>query len=238
MRFRRDSKGAFAYIEPDERKRLAGLGSAMLMVGSLTAVPTAIVAVSSYAPTSYAVAAVGFLLGLVLTFLPWGSIAPGWLHVFPIAGTLVVVAGVAVFSAVFSFFMVLAGMFVAISVREPRVFSAYLAFFTLALLLPLTYAGQDLSAEAIPIFATLPVLFTVTLISRYMHEIVESRKEQYLTFATQAIVLAERIRGETNGSTDDSPESLERRLASLTLASSHERRNLLTRPRVWPPSSN
>jgi hypothetical protein len=159
-------------------------------------------------------------------------------HRTTVVGTLIVVAGVAVFSVVFSFFLVLGGMFVAISVRKPSVFSAYMAYFVLALLIPFAYTNRDLSDEAIIILATLPVLFIVAFVSRYMHDVVERQKEQYRAFATQAIALGERIKGNGDRAGEDSPAALERRLKNLTLASSRDRRDWSTRPNVWPPSSN
>ncbi|MDX6586666.1 MAG: hypothetical protein QOI31_1139 [Solirubrobacterales bacterium] len=245
MKLLEEANDAFAGIEPEERVRLARLGSLLFMVGSLTAIPAGLLLEPQPQLYEHVVSAAGFLLGLIAFFLPWERMEPGWLHFFPVVGALVVVAGVAVFSVVFSFFLVLAGMFVAISVRKPIVFSAYMAYFVLALLIPFAYTNRDLSDQAIIILATLPVLFIVAYVSRYMHEVVEQQKEQYRVFASQAIALGERIKGngdriKGNGdrTLDDSPAALERRLKNLTLASSRDRRDWSTRPKVWPPSSN
>ena len=238
MKLIEEAKHAFAGVEPEDRERLARLGSLLFMVGSLTAIPAGLLLEPQPVLHEHVVSVVGFLLGLVALFLPWERMSSGWLHFFPAVGTLVVIAGVTVFSVVFSFFLVLAGMFVAISVRNSNVFSAYMAYFVFALLLPFAYTNRDISHQAIIILATLPVLFIVAYVSRYMHEIVEQQKEQYRLFASQAIALGERIKGESDRTLGDSPAALERRLKNLTLASSRDRRDWSTRPKVWPPSSN
>ena len=139
MTFAREFKDAFSDLEPIERRRLGRLGAVLFMAGSLTAIPTGLLLEPPPKLIDHVVSAIGFSLGLALIWLPWERVSPAWLHFFPLAGTIIVIAGVAVFSVVFSFFLVLAAMFVAISVRNPRVFSAYMAFFAFALLLPLTY---------------------------------------------------------------------------------------------------
>lgn len=229
---------AFADLEPEERERLAWLGSVLFMVGSLTAVPAGLFLEPAPAAHEYLIAAAGFLLGAVTLAFPWARMAPGWLHFFPLVGTLIVVAGVAVFSVVFSFFLVLAGMFVAVSVRQATVFSAYMAFFVFALLLPFNYESVGASEQAITILATLPVLLIVALVSRYMHEVVEHQKEQYRDFASEALALGERIRGSACRVNEDSTEDLAARLKDLRLASSVERRDWSSRPTVWPPAAN
>lgn len=238
MTFAGEFKDAFSELEPAERARLGRLGAVLFMAGSLTAIPAGLLLEPPPRLIDHVVSFVGFSLGFALIWLHWQRVSPAWLHFFPLAGTLIVIAGVAIFSVVFSFFLVLAAMFVAISVRDPRVFSAYMAFFTFALLLPLTYQTDDLSETAVPIVATLPVLLAVGLVSRYMHEVVERQKDRYRAFASQAIELGERIRGGPEPGGDDSPEALERRLKVLTEASSHERRNWSTRVPTGAPEDD
>jgi hypothetical protein len=177
------------------------------------------------------------VFGVVLYNLDWQRLPSYWLHVFPVAGTLIVLAGVTVFSVVFSFFIVLAGMFVAVSVRSQSVFFAYLAFIVFILVLPLTYSDA-FEDDAVVVLATLPVLVAVSLVSRYMHEVVESQKEQYRVFASEAIALGERIRGSAERPDDDTAAELEERLKDLKLASSKDRRDWSRRPKVRPPSSD
>ncbi len=230
----RQAKEAFVDIEPEERARLARLGSVLFMAGSLTAIPAGLLLEPPPKFHEHGISAVGFMLGVVLYSLDWRRLPSWWLHVFPVAGTLIVLAGVTVFSIVFSFFIVLAGMFVAVSVRSSSVFYAYLAYFVLILFLPLTYS-DDFSADATVVLATLPVLAAVSLVSRYMHEIVESQKEQYRVFASEAIALGERIRGADERPGDDSRAELEERLKDLRLASSKDRRDWSKRPSGSPP---
>jgi len=237
MTFVREAKEAFADIEPEERARLARLGSVLFMAGSLTAIPAGLLLEPAPEFHEHVISVVGFLSGVVLYSLDWKRMPSWWLHIFPVAGSLIVLAGTTVFSIVFSFFLVLGGMFVAVSVRSSRVFSAYIAFFIFVLLLPLTYA-DDFSDDAVVVLATLPVFVAVSFVSRYMHEAVESQKEQYRFFASEAIALGERIRGSAERPDDDSAAELEERLKDLKLASSKDRRDWSSRPTGWPPSSN
>ncbi len=215
-----EARDAFADNEPEDRLRLARLGAALFMAGSLTALPAGLFLEPPPKPYEHLISATGFLLGFILWRLPWTRMHSAWLHVFPIVGTLIVIAGVAVFSVVFSFFLVLAGMFVAISVRQPTVFSAYIAFLVFALFLPFTYMSGGSTPQAITLLATLPVLLGVALVSRYMHEVVVRQRDEYQEFAAQAIALGERIRGSARPVDDASRASLERRLRDLTQASS------------------
>ena len=229
MKLIRQARDTFADIPPEERERLARLGAVLFMAGSLTAIPAGLLLEPPPKAYEHLIAAVGFVSGVVLYRLDWTRLPSSWLHVFPVLGTLLVIASMTVFSAVFSFFVVLGGMFVAISVRDASVFSAYIAFFLFALVLPLTYSDGDRSEEAVLIVATIPVLLAVAFVSRYMHEVVESQKEQYRVFASEAIALAERIRGSGDLAADESPKGLERRLRDLSEASSRDRRDWSTR---------
>jgi hypothetical protein len=238
MKLLHEASEAFADIEPGERVRLARLGSVLFMAGSLMAIPAALLLEPAPELYEHAISAVGFFYGVALYRLEWERLPSYWLHVFPVAGTLIVLAGVTVFSVVFSFFIVLAGMFVAVSVRSPGVFAAYIAFFVFILVLPLTYASGDLTQEAVVVLATVPVLLAVSIVSHYMHEVVARQKEQYRLFASEAIALGERIRGAVERVDDDSAAELEQRMKDLRLASSKERRDWPSRPTTWPPSPN
>lgn len=238
MKLVREAREAFADIDPGERARLARLGSVLFMAGSLMAIPAALLLEPPPKLYEHAISACGFFSGVVLYRLDWERLPSHWLHVFPVAGTLIVLAGVTVFSVVFSFFIVLAGMFIAVSVRSPGVFAAYIAFFVFILVLPLTYASGDLTQEAVVVLATVPVLLAVSIVSRYMHEVVARQKEQYRMFASEAIALGERIRGSAERVDDDSAAELEERMKDLRRASSKDRRDWRSRPTTWPQSPN
>lgn len=129
MKLVRQARVAFADIPPEERERLARLGAVLFMTGSLTAIPAGLLLEPPPKAYEHLISAFGFVSGAVLYRLDWKRLPSSWLHVFPVLGTLVVIAGMTVFSVVFSFFIVLGGMFVAISVGDASVFSAYMAFF-------------------------------------------------------------------------------------------------------------
>ena len=238
MNFLREARDAFSGVDPEERVRLAHLGAVLFMAGSLTAIPAGLLLEPPPKLHEHVISAIGFASGVVLWRLDWARVPSAWLHVFPILGSVIVLAGVTVFSVVFSFFLVLGGMFIAVSVRSPRIFSAYIAFFVFALFLPLTYADGDLSQQAVLILATLPVLLAVALVSRYMHEVVERQRDQYRQFAAEAIALGERIRGSAERAGAVSAAELEERLKDLRRASSKDRRDRSDQPASWPPASS
>lgn len=215
---------AFGDLSPAERRRLANVGALLFVVGSATSIPAGLLLDPPPRLYEHVVGLIGITLGLMYLRLPWERMSDNWLHVIPIVGVAEVIAGVAIFSEDYSFFLVLGAMYVAFTVRDNRVLAGYAAYFIAALVAPLTYWDGDRSDLAHTLLVTLPVLIIGAFAVRYFRDTLEKRERQYRVFANEAIALAERIRGGHPTEPGFTHEDFERRLGELSESSPVERR--------------
>lgn len=207
---------AFGDLAPAERRRLARFGALLFIVGSATSVPAGLLLDPAPAFREHIVSVIGITLGVLFIFLPWERMSDNWLHAIPLIGGIEVIAGVAIFSNDYAFFYVLGAIYVAYVVRDSRVLIGYLAFYVLALLSPLLYPEESVREQAHHILVTLPVLVMAAVIVRYLRDTLEARESEYRVFASEAISLAERIRGGHPSEVGLTQEDLRKRLGELS----------------------
>jgi hypothetical protein len=208
---------AFGTPSPSELRRLGGLAGVLMIVGGLASIPAELVLEPPPQVHEHLLGLGTALLGVVALSAPWERMSPNWLHLAMIVGTLEIASGVAVFSDDFAFFYVLGAMFAAYVIRDRSVLIAYMLFFTLTLVAPLVYSNESLKEQAHHILVTFPVMVISAVTVRYLRDTLEQRERDYRGFASEAVSLAERIRGRPavpEGEADD----LETRLDRLAAA--------------------
>lgn len=202
-------------MEPAERRRLGRVGGALLVIGSLAALPAGLVLEPAPKAVEHLISLAGMIVGAAIWLAPWERASARALYLIPLLGTIEVMVGTAVFSDDFAFYQVLIGVYTAYVVRGRTHFLAFMAFFTLATLAPLLYVDQNVSDQWHHILVTLPVLLISAGVVRYLRLILESRERQFRRFALEAVTLAERIRGGPPHAEEATPEDVEKRLAEL-----------------------
>jgi hypothetical protein len=183
-----------------------------LVVGALAAFPAGLVLEPAPDAVDHLVGLSVLVTGLAAFFAPWERLSPGWLHVLLVLAVLEIAVGTAVFSDDFAFYYVVVGMYAAYVIRDPAIFAAYILFFLLALAAPFAYADEDLKEQVHHILVTAPVFIIAVVIVRYLRDTLERRQHDYRRFASEAVSLAERIRGRPDGGPDG---DLEERLGRL-----------------------
>jgi len=206
---------ALGEMDAAERRRLGRTGGALLIIGSLAAVPAGLALEPSPQATDHLVSLAGILVGIAIWLIPWEREPARSLYLIPLIGTTEVMVGTALFSDDFAFYQILVGVYTAYVVRDRRHFVAFMAFFTLATVAPLFYLDDNSSDLLHHILVTLPVLLISAAVVRYLRLMLESRERQYRQFALEAVGLAERIRGGTPSSGFDGAEDVDRKLAEL-----------------------
>jgi hypothetical protein len=214
--FVRANHGAFGDLDPAEVRRLGRFAGILMIVGALVSVPAGLVLDPAPKAYEYLVALGSAVLGVVALRAPWEQLSSNWLHAAIVIGTIEVAAGVAVFSDDYAFLYVLVAMYAAYVIRDRATLLAYMAFFTLALVAPLLYTEGDLKEQTQHILVTLPVFMIAAAIVLYLRDTLEEREREYRGFAFEAVTLAERIRGHSNGESEDG--DLEVRLDRLAAA--------------------
>lgn len=209
-------------MDATERRRLGRTGGALLIVGSLAALPAAFVLEPAPETVEHLVALSGVLVGIGIWLIPWERASARALYLIPLIGTAEVMVGTAVFSDDFAFYQVLIGVYTAYVVRDRTHFLAFMTFFTLATASPLLYLDDNTNDLLHHILVTLPVLLISAAVVRYLRVVLELRERQYRHFALEAVNLAERIRGGPPVRFD-SAEDVERKLAELALEAPPER---------------
>ncbi|MEJ7875889.1 MAG: hypothetical protein WKF62_04445 [Solirubrobacterales bacterium] len=215
--------GAKGDMDAAEKRRLGRTGGALLIIGSLAALPAAFVLNPSPATVEHLVGLAGALVGLAIWTVPWERMSSRSLYLIPLVGTAEVMVGTAVFSDDFAFYQVLIGVYTAYLVQDRVHFLAFMAVFTLATVAPLVYLDNDANGLLHHIFVTLPVLLISAGVVRYLRLVLEMRERQYRHFALEAVSLAERIRGGPPSDRLESAEDVERRLAELVSETAPER---------------
>ena len=218
----RDITSAFGALTPAERRRLGRMGGLLLLAGSLFSFPAGWALEPVPQLREHAVGISGVLTGIAVYLAPWERISSAWLHVVPIVGGFEIALGVGIFSDDYAFYYVLLSIYAAYIVRDRSVLIAYMTFFTILLLAPISYAEEDLKEQMHHILVTFPVFVIAALIVRYLRDTVERRERQYRSFAQEAVELAIRLRRrKEEGSLDQLDERLDE-LAAETQATAVE----------------
>ncbi len=197
-----------------DRKRLGQLGGALMIIGSLAAVPAALFLEPAPDPVEYLGALAGVALGAILLVVRWEGVPDRALYVVPVIATVYVTLAAVVFSDDFGFYQVLIGVYTAYAVKPRADFLALMALFTLATLAPLLFVDESFSEQAHHILVILPVLFISAAVVRYLRGALTRREREYRHFALEAVGLAERIRGGGPAAADEH-EDVDRRLEEL-----------------------
>lgn len=198
-----------------ERGQLGRLGGALLVIGSIAAIPAGLVLEPPPDLEKHLTSLTGVLVGLAFYFAPWERLADRWLYAIPVVGTAEVLVGVGLFSDDFAFFQVLIAIFTAYAVKDRADFIGFMAFFTATVFLPFVYLNEDSKEIAHHVLVTLPVLLISAGAVRTLKEAMEVREKQYRRFALEAVGLAERIRGGGPADEPVDPAEFERRLSEL-----------------------
>jgi len=188
----RPTASAFGELEPSESERLGRLGGILVLAGTAVGFPASLAIEPPPGLADHVITLLGVLSGLLLLILPWRRISPGWFHVVILAGVLEVTVATAVYSHDFSFYYVIVAAYAAYIVREARVLRLYEALFTVALLAPLAYVG-DQREHLHHVLVILPVLLIVAVIVRHLRDSVEARERRYREFALEAAELSARL---------------------------------------------
>ncbi|HYH62693.1 MAG TPA: hypothetical protein VD766_12570 [Solirubrobacterales bacterium] len=198
-----------------DRKRFGQLGGALMIIGSLAAVPAALFLEPAPEPVDYLGALAGVVLGAILLILPWEELPDRALYAVPVIATAYVTIGAVLFSDDFGFYQVLIGVYTAYAVKPRVAFLALMALFTLATLAPLLFVDETFSEQAHHILVILPVLFISAAVVRYLRGALTKREREYRHFALEAVGLAERIRGGGPTAGSDEHEDVDRRLEEI-----------------------
>jgi len=202
-------------LSAQERQRLGRLGGALMIIGSLAAVPAAAFLDDPPDGIGHLVALAGVLAGVGLMVVPWERLPERALYLVSVLATGYVMVGTAIYSDDFAFYQVLIGVYTAYVVTDRKVFLALMALFTLATLAPLLYVDDSFNEQAHHILVTLPVLMISAAVVRYLRDMLTQREQEYRRFAAEAVTLAERIRGGPAGARPDGSEDVDERLAEL-----------------------
>jgi hypothetical protein len=186
-----------------------------MVSGALVSLPAGLVLDPPPEPTDHLIALAAAVLGLAAILAPWPRLSNNWLHAAPVVSTVAVAVAVDVISDDYAFFYVLIAMYAAFVIRNPAVLAAYTVVLTVALCAPLVYSTDDVSVTAHHILVTVPVLLISAGMVRFLRDTLERRESEYRGFATEAISLAERIRGRP-GPRRGAGETLEKRLERLS----------------------
>ncbi len=213
---------AFGDPGPEETRRLGQLGGWLFLAGSLFSFPAGLLLEPMPAASSHLLGIAGMITAVACLFAPWQRLSPNWLHLLLLFGTLQIALAVRIFSDDFAFYYVLVAAYAAYLVRDRRVLGAYFGLFTLALLAPLVYDGDNAREQAHHITVILPVLLIVGTLVTYLRETLEARERRYRRFALEAVTLAGRLRGTPRKREGSERDALDVRLDALAARADDE----------------
>lgn len=185
--------------ERGERGSLGRLGGILIMIGSLAGLPAAFIIEPAPSLADYLIAPAGVAIGLCLTRVPWGRLAPAWIYVIAVLGTIEVAVSSILVSHSFAFYEILIGLWTAYAAYSLAHFVLAMTGFSLTILaLPALGAGE-MGDQTHQTLIILPIMLIAAGIVRYLRDTLVRHEEDTRKFALEAVSLADRIRGAPDG---------------------------------------
>jgi hypothetical protein len=198
----------------DDSVGLVRLAGALMLTGSLFALPGALALEPLPAAREHLIAAAGAALALFFLVAPARLITRAWVYMAIGGGLVLIALAVRVLSHDIAFYYVVTTIFAALALKTRRELAVFVVAVTAALLAPLVY-GDNPREQLHHILVTLPVLLISLFLVRYLRETLEARERTYREFAAEAVELAQRIQRGSTGARDTNDADDERRLDEL-----------------------
>ncbi len=193
-----------------DRRRYGRLAGYLFAFGSLSTLPASLLLEPRPPGEVYLMTIVAVLSGLACLRIPWERVPPRWMAWIPAIGTLEIAIVCGLVDPAYSLLYFVVIVYAALALPTRVELALQLAIAGLALVAPVIY-DPDSGREHVRIaLLELPVLVIVAGAVRYLKELLEVREAADREFASEAIELAQRIRGPIPG--EDRLDELAREL--------------------------
>jgi hypothetical protein len=181
--------------DPSWRSRRYGrLAGALFIVGAVATVPSSLLLEPEPPDAMFVLAGVAVACGVVCLLVPWERLSTAWLHVVPLAATVLVAAAMEIGHLSYGFLLVFVAVFAAYAFPDTRHLVAHLALMSATLLLAPLYESE-LAREAVRnALIAVPTLALTAGTVHYINGQLERRERHARALATEAIEISTRLR--------------------------------------------
>jgi hypothetical protein len=186
--------------EARRRRRWGLIAGVLFVTASLATLPAALDFNETSRWAVYVITIVAVCSGVVCLVLPWERLPPFSLHALPIVAGLEISAVIRATDPAAGVLFVLVGLFAAYAFASRTQIAAHLALIGLFLFAPLIYYPDADSSTIHHALLELPTIVLAAGLVTYLRERTETQQQTLRRFAGEAIEIAARMVGDSNGS--------------------------------------